>query len=107
MSNVFINTIPALFLVIILILAISLVYKKKRRYSGLIEMIEYRTFGQKLAIAAMRINKNIFILGITPNDMKVLDKMDEGVLTAKANILDSNSEISEKIKRLRKIKEDL
>jgi flagellar biogenesis protein FliO len=107
MNDLFSNIIPALILVIVLILGMSLIYKKKRKSSGLIELIEYRSFGQKLAIAAMKINKHIFILGITPNDMKVLDKVDEGVLTAIPNTGEPNPCISEKIKRLQKIKEEL
>lgn len=107
MNNLLMNTLSAVALVVILIFGISLLYKKKRRSSGLIELVEYRSFGQKLAVAAMRINKNVFILGITPNDMKVLDKIDEGVLTTNTKLVEQKDSISEKIKRLKEMKEGL
>lgn len=107
MSDVYVNIITALFFVILLIAGIAFVYKKKRGNARLIDLIEYRSFGQKIAVAAMKINKNIYILGITPNDMKVIEKFNEDTLrlSPKAEIHQEN--IIEKIKRLRQIKEDL
>jgi flagellar biogenesis protein FliO len=107
MNNIFTNIITALFFVILLIIGISFIYKKKRGTSRLIDLIEYRSFGQKMAVAAMKINKDIYILGITPNDMKVIEKINEDVLglSSKADVHQEN--ISEKIKRLRQIKEEL
>lgn len=107
MSNIFINIIPALFFVIFLILGVSFIYKKKRGTSRLIDLIEYRSFGQKMAVAAMRINKDIYILGITPNDMKVIEKIKDDIIGLSPKTEVYQESISEKIKRLRKIKEDL
>lgn len=107
MSNIFINIIPALFFVIFLILGVSFIYKKKRGTSRLIDLIEYRSFGQKMAVAAMRINKEIYILGITPNDMKVIEKIKDDIIGLSPKTEVYQESISEKIKRLRKIKEDL
>lgn len=107
MSNIFMNIIPTLFFVVLLILGVSFIYKKKRGTSRLIDLIEYRSFGQKMAVAAMKINKDIYILGITPNDMKVIEKLNEDAigLSPKTEVHQEN--ISEKIKRLRQIKEEL
>lgn len=109
MNDILIQMLSALFIVIILIFGLSLMYKKRQKSAGLIGIIEYRSFGQKMGIAAMRINKEIFILGITPTDMKVIERFGEEIIEKPSLNTDEKdkSNISKRIQRLKEIKESL
>jgi flagellar biogenesis protein FliO len=71
-----------LIFVILLILAAALVYKKRYRGSGLISVEEYLSFGPRRGIAAVKVGKEILIVGITPNEFRLLKILDEEMTTA-------------------------
>lgn len=114
MNDMLIQMLSALFIVIIMIFGLSFIYKKRKKSVGLIELIEYRSFGQKMGIAAMRINKEIFILGITPTDMKVVERFGEEIIEKSfinADAKDKNNISrriqSRRLQRLKELKESL
>jgi len=72
----------ALIFVILLILATALVYKKRYRGSGFISVEEYLSFGPKRGIAAIKIGREILIVGITPHEFRLLKTLDEEMTTA-------------------------
>jgi flagellar biogenesis protein FliO len=109
MNDILTQMFSALFIVIILIFGLSLIYKKRQKSAGLIDIIEYRSFGQKMGIAAMRINKEIFIMGITPTDMKVIERFGEEIIEKPSinSAEKDKSSISRRIQRLKEMKESL
>lgn len=106
MSDIVTQMLSALFIVIIMIFGLSLIYKKKKRSAGIMDLIEYRSFGQKMGIAAMKINKEVFILGITPTDMKVIERFGEEIIE-KLSINTDAQCIRKRIQRLKELKESL
>src|SRR5512135_1613167 len=76
MIELILQTVAALAFVVFLILLLALGYRKRNRDSGLIRLVSYQAIGQKMGVAALKIGGEIFILGVTPTDFKVLKRMD-------------------------------
>ena len=72
----------ALSFIILLIFIAALVYKKRQKGSGLISIVEYFSFGPKRGIAALKVGKEILIVGITLNEFRLLKTLDEEMVTA-------------------------
>ncbi len=72
MTGTYIQMAAALVFVILLIFAAGYVLKKKQNKFGLMSIISYQPFGAKKGVAALKIGSEILILGVTPNDMRLL-----------------------------------
>ena len=68
--------------IILLIFVASLVYKKRRKGSGIISIVEYFSFGPKRGIAALKVGNEILIVGITLSEFRLLKTLDEEMITA-------------------------
>lgn len=102
MIGFYLQMVAALALVIFLIYAFAFAYKKKQNGSGLIKLLAYQALGQKMGIAALKIDNEILVFGVTPTDFKLIKKID-----GRNYQTEEVSSISDKIMRLRKIKEGL
>ncbi len=88
--------------VIGIILVVAIFLRKRQAVTGLMNIVAYQSFGQRKAIAAMKIGREILLLGITHNDIKLLKTFKEGDIE-----MDSVLDISNKIKKLKGFKERL
>ena len=70
----------ALAFVIVLILAVGYVFKKKNNRFGLMNVIGYQPFGPKKGVAALKVGKEVLILGVSVNDMRLLKTFKENEL---------------------------
>jgi flagellar biogenesis protein FliO len=70
----------ALVFVILLIIGAGLVINKKQNKFGLMSVVSYQPFGPKKGVAALKIGKEVLILGVTPTDMRLLKTFDENEL---------------------------
>ncbi len=62
---------PLVFVIILIFLA-SYIYKKRQRKSGLMSLVEYTSIGPKKGVAALKVGKEILILGVTPTNLGLL-----------------------------------
>lgn len=92
----------ALAFVIFLIFIIAFVYKKRQKSSGLMSLVAYQSLGPKKGVAALKIGREILILGITPADFRLLKTFDEKDFES-----DEIRNIIDKVERLRRIKEGI
>ncbi len=92
----------ALAFVIFLIFIIASVYKKRQKSSGLMSLVAYQSLGPKKGVAALKIGREILILGITPTDFRLLKTFDEKDVEP-----DEIGNIIDKVERLRRIKEGI
>lgn len=92
----------ALVAVIGMIALLGLFLRRRQGKAGLINILSYQSFGPRKGIAALRIGREILLIGITSTDLKLLKSLDENDLE-KETVRD----INEKLKRLRAIKEGL
>ena len=85
MTGTYIQMAAALGFVILLIFASAYVMKKKQNRFGLMSVVSYQPLGAKKGVAALKVGKEILLLGVTPNDMRLLKvfKDDELDLTEK------------------------
>ena len=72
MTGTYIQTAAALVFVILLILVAGYVMRKKQNRFGLMSIVGYQPFGPKKGVAALKIGKEVLILGVTPNEMRLL-----------------------------------
>jgi len=79
MTELVMQMIAALALVILLIFVMAYAYRKKNRGTALISLVSYQSIGQKIGIAALRIGGEILVIGVTPTDFKLLKRLDGDV----------------------------
>ncbi len=103
MTDLLLQTGAALAFVILLIAAAAYVYKKKKPgIPGLFHVAAYQPFGPRRGIAAVRVGREVLVLGVTNTDFRLLRVLDASVLdegTAAA--------VADRVSRLRKMKDGL
>ena len=72
MTGTYLQVAAALLFVVLLIVAAGFVLKRKQNRFGLMSVVSYQPFGPKKGVAAMKIGKEVLILGLTPNDIRLL-----------------------------------
>ncbi len=80
MTGTYIHMAAALAFVILLILAGGFFLKKRQNRFGLMSIVGYQSFGPKKGVAALKIGKEILILGVTQNEMRLLRVFKDGEL---------------------------
>jgi flagellar biogenesis protein FliO len=100
MTGTYIQMIIALAAVIGMIFLMSFFLKKRQGKSGVINILAYQSFGPKKGIAALKMGREVLLIGITSTDIRLLK-------TFKENEFDEHTspEINSKLKMLRDIKE--
>lgn len=102
MNALLVQTAAALALVILLIAAAAWVYRKKKPGGpGIIDLVAYQPFGPRRGVAAVRIGREILIVGVTNADLKLFRVIDAEELKS------APAAVADKVRRLRKIKEGL
>jgi flagellar biogenesis protein FliO len=72
MTGTYLQVGAALLFVVLLIMAGGFVLKKKQNRFGLMSIVSYQPFGPKKGVAALKIGKEVLLLGLTPNDIRLL-----------------------------------
>ncbi|MEW6601317.1 MAG: flagellar biosynthetic protein FliO [Nitrospirota bacterium] len=72
MTGTYLQVAAALLFVVLLIVGAGFVLKKKQNRFGLMSIVSYQPFGPKKGVAALKIGKEVLILGLTPNDIRLL-----------------------------------
>ncbi|MGD1075323.1 MAG: flagellar biosynthetic protein FliO [Thermodesulfovibrionales bacterium] len=93
----------ALAAVIGLIVLVGIFLRKKQGKAGTImNVLAYQSFGPRKGIAALKIGREILLVGVTASDLKLLKTIEENELET-----DTVRDISNAVKRLRNMKEHL
>ena len=80
MTGAYIQMIAAFIFVVILIFAAGSILKKKQNRCKLMSVIGYQSVGPKKSVTALKIGKEVLILGVTANDMRLLRVFKENEL---------------------------
>lgn len=103
MTGMYIQMVLALGAVVGLIYAVGFFLKKKQQgRESLMNILAYQSFGQRKGIAALKIGKEVLLVGVTSTDIKLLKTYAEEDLE-KATV----SELNDKLKKLKDFKENL
>ncbi len=100
MTQTYIQMAAALAFVILLIFVTGFLLKKRQNKFGLMSLVSYHPFGHKKGVAALKIGSEILILGVTPNDMRLLKVFKDSELELKEKELFQN-----KLERFVKIRQ--
>jgi flagellar biogenesis protein FliO len=92
----------ALGAVVGMILIFGFLLRKRQTKPGLLHIIAYRSFGPRKGIAAMKIGKEVLIIGVTSTDLKLLKTCHENDIET-----DLVQHISDKVSSLRNLRERL
>lgn len=92
----------ALAAVLGIILALGFFLKRKQVRSGIFNVISYQSFGPRKGIAALKVGREIFIIGVTAADFRLFKVYDE-------NELESGPvrDINNTLKKVRGLKEQM
>jgi len=71
MTGLYLQMILALALVIGMILLIGAALKKNPSKGGLMTVLAYQSLGLKKGVAALKVGNEVFILGVTPTEVKL------------------------------------
>jgi flagellar biogenesis protein FliO len=102
MIGLYVQMALALAAVVGLIGLIAFAMKKRQASPGLLHVVAYQAFGQRKGIAAMRVGREILLVGVTPTDLKLMKVYDANEFEA-----ESVRELNDKVQRLRDMKERL
>jgi flagellar protein FliO/FliZ len=72
MMATYIQMAAALLFVVCLILGAGYLFKRKQNSTGLMSVVSYQPIGAKKGVAALKVGGEVLILGVTPNDMRLL-----------------------------------
>ena len=72
MTGAYIQMGAALGFVILLIIGAGYFLKKKQNRYGIMKIVSYQPFGAKKGVAALKVGKEVLLLGVTQNDMRLL-----------------------------------
>jgi flagellar biogenesis protein FliO len=92
----------ALGLVVGLILFIGVFLGKRQEKTEIIKVLAYQSLGLKKGISAIKIGKEILVIGVTSSDFKLLKTLDESEVE-----FSTTREIMDRINKLREIKGEL
>ncbi|MEW6719468.1 MAG: flagellar biosynthetic protein FliO [Thermodesulfobacteriota bacterium] len=103
MTDLLLQTGAALAFVLLLIGAAAWAWKKKKpAIPGLLGLVAYQPFGPRRGVAAVRVGREVLILGVTNTDLRLLRVLDA------SGIEDGSAAASaDRVARLRKIKDRL
>jgi flagellar biogenesis protein FliO len=112
MTDLYLQLILALALVIGVIFFLGALLKKNQSKDGLMKVLGYQSLGPKKGVAAVKIGKEVLILGVTPTDLKlfktITDAEAESFMEKRIEKEPSIAgEISDKLKRLKALKDTL
>lgn len=101
MTALYLQVALALIAVIGLIYLTGFLMKNRQSKSSLMNILAYQSFGQRKGIAALKIGKEILLVGVTSTDIKLLKSYDETELE-----LESVAVINDKLKQLKDLKKN-
>lgn len=80
MTGSYLQMAAALLFVIFLIFAAGYILKRKQNRFGFMSIVGYQPVGPKKGVAALKVGREVLILGVTSNDMRLLKICKEGEL---------------------------
>ena len=72
MTGTYIQMAGALTFVLLLIFGVAFLVRKKQNRLDLMSVISYQNIGPKKGVAALKIGKEVLILGVTTNEVRLL-----------------------------------
>jgi flagellar biogenesis protein FliO len=102
MTGLYLQVISALAIVVGLIFVAAFFLKKRQGKPGLMKLVAYQSFGPRRGVAAMKVGREILLIGVTASDLKVLRIFNEGDFESGLF-----NEMNTKMKKLKDMKEQL
>jgi flagellar biosynthetic protein FliO len=111
MTNLYIQTVMALTLVIGIIYLLGTFMKKRQGKDGLMKIMGFQSLGPKKGIAMVKVGQEILLVGVTATDIKLLKTFEDNLEEVEREPLPEKTEtstfadISDKLKKLRALKD--
>lgn len=102
MSDLYIQVITALAVVLGLIFLFAFLLRKRHVRKEMMKVIAYHPLGTRKGIAAMKVGDDILLLGVTPADIKLLKRYNASDFET-----EEIRDIGKKVMGLRRLKEGL
>lgn len=111
MTNLYIQTVMALSLVIGLIYLAGTFMKKRQDKDSLMKVMGFQSLGPKKGIAMVKVGQEILLVGVTATDIKLLKTFEDNLEEVESDPLPEKigtstfADISDKLKKLRALKD--
>jgi flagellar biogenesis protein FliO len=102
MTEVYLQMIVALAVVIGLVVMIGVYMRRKQASPALMQVVAYQSFGPRKGMAVLKVGREVFLVGVTATDIKLLKSLNAADLEDEAT-----REITDKIRRLKRIKGEI
>jgi flagellar biogenesis protein FliO len=102
MTDLYLQTVLALGAVIGLILVMAFFLRKRGVKGGMMQVLAYHSFGPRKGLAAIKVGREVLLLGVTTTDLKLLKTLSEADL-----LPELQGDLAEKVERLRNLREKL
>ncbi len=80
MTGTYLQAVAALVFVVLLIIGAGYFMRKKQTGTGFMNIISYQPFGPKKGVTALKVGKEVLLLGVTPSDIRLLKTFKEDEL---------------------------
>jgi flagellar biogenesis protein FliO len=87
---------------ILSMVVLGVLFRRKQKQSHIIQMVAYQSLGSKKGVAALQVGNEILLIGIMPTGFRVLKTME-----AKEVIATQEAPYSDRMEKLRKLKEEI
>jgi flagellar biogenesis protein FliO len=84
------------------IVVFGFLYRRKQKQSNIINLVAYQSLGAKKGVAALQVGKEILVVGVMPNGLRILK-----TLAAKEVLENKEENRAGKMERLRRLKEEM
>jgi flagellar biogenesis protein FliO len=93
--------VTALIGIVLSLVFFGIIYRRKQKQSGIINLVAYQSLGSKKGVAALQIGREILLIGVMPNGLRVLKTL------AVKELQKIEETPSDRLDKLRKMSEDL
>lgn len=102
MTDLYLQMILALGAIIGLILVLAFFLRKRGPKGGMMQVVAYHSLGPRKGLAAVKVGREVLLLGVTTTDLKLLKTMSEADL-----LPEPRGDLAERLEHLRNLKEKI
>jgi flagellar biogenesis protein FliO len=81
---------------------LGLLFRRKQKQSHIFRMVAYQSLGSKKGVAALQVGKEILLIGIMPNGLRVLKTMEAQEVNET-----QDTPYADRMEKLKKLKEEI
>jgi flagellar biogenesis protein FliO len=95
--------VTALVGIVLSLIFFGVLYRRKQKQSGILNLVAYQSLGAKKGVAALQVGQEILLVGVMPNGLRVLKTIAAGEIQEKKK----EASTDDRMEKLRKLSEEI